>query len=160
MGRFEGALRQMLAPIQKIFADTHGYSAWAMGLAKHVGYDLCPRLKSLPDRHLHVPKGNRIDIPESLKEVVLTDISIADIENGWTEFSAVCDAVAAGRISAVLACERFRRGPPSGWPSMLNWPFSPASRRPADKGWHAMLIKCPCGGRCEDRRGRLALRPM
>jgi TnpA family transposase len=103
----EGALRQTLAPIQKIFTDTHGYSAWAMGLSKHVGYDLCPRLKSFPDRRLHVPKGNRIKIPESLKDVVLADISIEDIENGWTEFSAVCDAVAAGRISAVLACERF-----------------------------------------------------
>ncbi len=103
----EGALRQTLAPIQQIFTDTHGYSAWAMGLAKHVGYDLCPRLKSFPDRRLHVPRGNRIEIPESLKDVVLADISIEDIENGWTEFSAVCDAVAAGRISAVLACERF-----------------------------------------------------
>jgi hypothetical protein len=46
------------------------------------------------DRRLHVPKGNRIEIPESLKDVVLADISIEDIENGWTEFSAVCDAVA------------------------------------------------------------------
>ena len=64
-------------------------------------------LKSFPDRRLHVPKGNRIKIPESLKDVVLADISIEDIENGWTEFCAVCDAVAAGRISAVLACERF-----------------------------------------------------
>jgi TnpA family transposase len=103
----EGALRQTLAPIQQIFTDTHGYSAWAMGLAKQLGYDLCPRLKSFPDRRLHVPRGNRIKIPTSLEDVVLADISIEDIENGWTEFSAVCDAVAAGRISAVLACERF-----------------------------------------------------
>lgn len=103
----EGALRQTLAPIQQIFTDTHGYSAWAMGLSKQVGYDICPRLKSFPDRRLHVPKGERITIPESLKEVVLADISIEDIANGWAEFSAVCDAVAAGRISAVLACERF-----------------------------------------------------
>jgi TnpA family transposase len=103
----EGALRQTLAPIQTIFTDTHGYSAWAMGLAKKEGFDLCPRLKSFPDRRLHVPRGNRIKIPESLKDVVLADISFKDIENGWAEFSAVCDAVAAGRISAVLACERF-----------------------------------------------------
>src|SRR6202453_2912351 len=103
----EGALRQTLAPIQKIFTDTHGYSAWAMGLSKHCGYDLCPRLKSFPDRRLHVPRGSRIKIPESLKDVVLADISIEDIENGWSEFSAVCDGVAAGRISAMLACERF-----------------------------------------------------
>jgi TnpA family transposase len=103
----EGALRQTLAPIQQIFTDTHGYTAWAMGLAKHVGYDLCPRLKSFPDRRLHVPRGNRITIPECLKDVVLADISVEDIKNGWAEFSSVCDAVAAGRISAVLACERF-----------------------------------------------------
>jgi TnpA family transposase len=75
----EGALRQTLAPIQKIFTDTHGYSAWAMGLSKQCGYDLCPRLKSFPDRRLHVPKGGRIKIPESLKGVVLADISIEDI---------------------------------------------------------------------------------
>ena len=103
----EGALRQTLAPIQKIYTDTHGYSAWAMGLSKHLGYDLCPRLKSFPDRRLHVPRGHRITVPKSLKDVVLADISIADIERGWAEFSAVCDAVAAGRLSAVLACERF-----------------------------------------------------
>jgi hypothetical protein len=46
------------------------------------GYDLCLRLKSFPDRRLHVPKGNWIEIPESLKDVVLADISIEDIEHG------------------------------------------------------------------------------
>jgi TnpA family transposase len=78
-----------------------------LGLSKKEGFDLCPRLKSFPDRRLHVPRNNRIKIPESLKDVVLADISFKDIGNGWAEFSAVCDAVAAGRISAVLACERF-----------------------------------------------------
>jgi TnpA family transposase len=62
----EGALRQTLSPIQKIFTDTHGYSAWAMGLSKQVGYDLCPRLNGFLDRRLHVPKGNRIEIPVSV----------------------------------------------------------------------------------------------
>ena len=103
----EGALRQTLAPIQRIFTDTHGYSAWAMALSKQEGFDLCPRLKSFRDRRLHVPRGNRIKIPASLQDVCLPDISITDIEKGWGEFCSVCDAVAAGRISAVLACERF-----------------------------------------------------
>jgi len=103
----EGALRQTLAPIQKIFTDTHGYSAWAMALSKNLGFDLCPRLKSFPDRRLHIPRDNRVKVPEALKDVCMPDISIKDIEDGWSEFNAVCDAVAAGRISAVLACERF-----------------------------------------------------
>jgi TnpA family transposase len=94
----EGALHQTLAPIQRIFTDTHGYSAWAMALSKQEGFDLCPRLKSFRDRRLHVPRGNRIKIPASLKDVCLADISITDIENGWDEFCAVCNAVDAGRM--------------------------------------------------------------
>ena len=78
-----------------------------MALSKQQGFDLCPRLKGFRDRRLHVPRGNQIKIPESLRDVVLADISIDNIEKGWAEFNAVCDAVAAGRISAVLACERF-----------------------------------------------------
>ena len=108
-----------------------------------------------------MPKGNRIEIPESLKDVVLADISIEDIENGWTEFSAVCDAVAAGRISAVLACERFgsasrgeqaykaghayglllrtlaRRTESKGLPSL--WPVTPS----VTSEHSAELIGCP-----------------
>jgi TnpA family transposase len=103
----EGAIRQTLAPIQRLFTDTHGYSAWAMGLAKHQGLDLCPRLKSFRDRRLHVPTRHHVNVPDGLKDVCLADISLKAIEEGWAEFSAVSDAVAAGRISAVLACERF-----------------------------------------------------
>jgi TnpA family transposase len=64
-------------------------------------------LRSLQKSTAYKGAGAAIARPESLKDVVLADISIEDIENGWTEFTAVCDAVAAGRISAVLACERF-----------------------------------------------------
>ena len=78
-----------------------------MALSKQQGFDLCPRLKGFRDRRLHVPRGKQIKIPESLRDVVLADISIDNIEKGWAEFNAVCDAVAAGRTSAVLACERF-----------------------------------------------------
>jgi hypothetical protein len=66
-------------------ADFYGHARvlrMGDGTVQQYGYDLCPRLKSFPGRRLHVPKGDGIKIPESLKDVVLADISIEDIENG------------------------------------------------------------------------------
>ena len=103
----EGALRQRNAPIRRVFSDTHGYSAFGMALGKFEGIDLCPRLRSFKDRRLHLPTGGHIKIPESLKDVCVADVSLKTAANGWSEFCHVADAVAAGRISAVLACERY-----------------------------------------------------
>ena len=47
--------------IERIAVDTHGYTDFAMDLARLLGFDLCPRLKSLNDRLLHVP----VDFPFS-----------------------------------------------------------------------------------------------
>ena len=101
----EGALRQKITTIRRVMTDTHGYTAWAMSLAKLLGFDLCPRLKSFRDRRLHVPHG--FPFPDELRPVCLADISLSTIEAGWTELCAVADAVAGVRLSAVLACERF-----------------------------------------------------
>ena len=101
----EGALRQNITAIKRVMTDTHGYTAWAMGLAKLLGFDLCPRLKSFRDRRLHVPRG--FAVPDELKAACLTDISLSTIEAGWGDLCGVADAVASGRLSAVLACERF-----------------------------------------------------
>ena len=101
----EGALRQNITAIKRVMTDTHGYTAWAMGLAKLLGFDLCPRLKSFRDRRLHVPSG--FAVPDELRSACLADISLPAIEAGWPDLCAVADAVASGRISAVLACERF-----------------------------------------------------
>jgi TnpA family transposase len=103
----EGALRQRNAPIRRVFSDTHGYSAFGMTLGKFEGIDLCPRLRSFKDRRLHIPRGRRIEVPESLKNVCIADVSLETITKGWTQLSNIADAVAAGRISAVLACERY-----------------------------------------------------
>lgn len=102
----EGALRQTLMPIRRIMTDTHGYSAFGMGLGKMEGIDVCPRLKSFRDRRMHVPRGGAIKIPQALHGVCLADVSVQSIIDGWSEFCAVADAVAAWRLSAVLACER------------------------------------------------------
>ena len=72
-------------------------------LAWNVGMLLCPRLKSHNDRRLHVPSGIRI--PEKLKDVVLSDISLKTIEKGWAGHIKVADAVMSGRLSATAAIE-------------------------------------------------------
>ncbi len=59
----EGALRQRNAPIRRVFADTHGYSAFGMTLGKFEGIDLCPRLRSFKDRRLHIPRGGHVRVP-------------------------------------------------------------------------------------------------
>src|ERR1017187_253322 len=102
----EGALRQSVMPIRRVMTDTHGYSAFGMGLAKFVGVDLCPRLKSFRDRRLHIPRGGRVKVPDVLKPVCLADVSLPAIIEGWSDMSDIADAVVGGRLSAVLACER------------------------------------------------------
>jgi hypothetical protein len=89
---------------------------------------------------LHVPNGNRLEIPEPLKDVVLADILIEGIENGWTEFSAACDAVAAGRISAVLACERFGSESRGEMAHKAGYAYGPVTS-------HAASVRCADAGR-------------
>jgi hypothetical protein len=102
----EGAIRQAIMPIRRVMTDTHGYLAFGMGLGKFVGVDLCPRLKSFRDRRLHIPRGGRVKVPDVLKPVCLADVSLAAIIDGWSDMSAIANAGAGGRLSAVLACER------------------------------------------------------
>ena len=102
----EGALRQRVMPIRRVMTDTHGYTAFGMGLGKFVGIDLCPRLKSFRDRRLHIPRAGRVKVPEVLRSACLADISLQAIIDGWPQMSTIADAVVGGRLSAVLACER------------------------------------------------------
>lgn len=53
----EGAVRQSITRLERLAVDTHGYTDFGMTVAKLLGFDLCPRLYSLRDRHLHVPRG-------------------------------------------------------------------------------------------------------
>jgi TnpA family transposase len=104
----EGVVRQdrdTATRIERLAVDTHGYTDFGMAMARVLGFDLCPRLKSLRDRKLHVPCG--IAIPDSLRTVVRTDVSLRNVEVGWDELLRVCASVDSGDISAVLALERF-----------------------------------------------------
>ena len=53
-----------------------------MALAKMLGFDLCPRLKSFRDRRLHVPRHRRVKIPEALKTARIADVSLEAIVEG------------------------------------------------------------------------------
>ena len=59
----EGALRQQhVDRLERVAVDTHGFTHFAMALAKLVGFDLCPRLAKLKKRKLYLPRG--LDVPE------------------------------------------------------------------------------------------------
>ena len=65
----EGMVRQTAAAeIERLAVDTHGYTDFAMALAKLLGFDLCPRLKSLRERRLHIPPGMRV--PDEIESIV------------------------------------------------------------------------------------------
>lgn len=49
----EEVLLQRLVPIDQLAVDTHGYTDVAMGLARLLGFSLCPRLAMLRERKLY-----------------------------------------------------------------------------------------------------------
>ena len=56
----EGVIRQERIETSQLAVDTHGFTDFAMALSRLLGFDLCPRLKELKQRHLFVPRGTRI----------------------------------------------------------------------------------------------------
>ena len=101
----DGILGQEISKIIRIYTDTHGFSAYGASLAWILGILMCPRLKNFNDRRLHIPTGDKIRVPENLKDVVVADISLKAIEKGWDGHLKVADAVMSGRISATKAIE-------------------------------------------------------
>ena len=102
----EGVVRQTaVANVERLAVDTHGYTDFGMAVGKLLGFDLCPRLSHLRDRHLHVPR--EITIPSVLEPVVEADVSLQQIETGWDQLIRVTASIEGGWTSAVLALERF-----------------------------------------------------
>ena len=48
----EGVLRQEAFDITQLAVDTHGHTDLGMAVSHGTGFDMCPRLKALKDRHL------------------------------------------------------------------------------------------------------------
>ena len=101
----EGAVRQRVVPaIERVAVDTHGYTDFGMGLARLLGFDLCPRLKGLRDRRLHVP----IDfaVPEAIASITRATVALPVIEAEWDALVRLAASIRAGTVTATVALER------------------------------------------------------
>jgi TnpA family transposase len=101
----EGVVRDEALATTQLATDTHGHTDVAMALARLLGFDLCPRLKALSDRHLFLPKGS--DIPEAVRSIVRTRIDPAKIVTQWDRIVHLAASVHAGHASAVEALSRY-----------------------------------------------------
>jgi TnpA family transposase len=102
----EGVIRQSGADdVAQLAVDTHGYTDYAMGLARALGFDLCPRLSHLRDRRLHVPQHHTV--PVELIAVTDRDVRMDLIASIWDEFVRVAASVQTGQCTAVQALARF-----------------------------------------------------
>lgn len=70
-------MRQVDLEIAQLAEDTHGYTEFAIALAKLLGFDLCSRLKAPKDRHLIVPRGT--EIPQNFRPICHPDTDVSKI---------------------------------------------------------------------------------
>ena len=101
----EGVVRDEALATTQLATDTHGHTDVAMALARLLGFDLCPRLKALKDRHLFLPKGS--EVPEVVRAIVRTRIDPAKIVAQWDRIAHLAASVHAGHASAVEALSRY-----------------------------------------------------
>jgi TnpA family transposase len=76
-----------------------------MAIAKLLNLDLCPRLYSLRDRHLHLPR--RFEVPPAIVGIVQHDVSLEPIREGWDDLLRVAATIDEGWRSATDVLERF-----------------------------------------------------
>jgi len=102
----QGAMRQKASTeLKQLAVDTHGYTDFAMATSKLLGFDLCPRLRNLSHRKLHIPPS--FEAPALLREVITRDARTLDIEKGWDDLIRVVASIEGGWTSGMLALERF-----------------------------------------------------
>ena len=90
---------------QQLAVDTHGYTDFAMMLARAVGFDLCPRLKELKPRHLYLPRGMKA--PEEIAAVCRAHIDTQLIRTHWDSLINLGASVSTGNATAVAVLGRF-----------------------------------------------------
>jgi TnpA family transposase len=101
----EGVIRQEKLETSQLAVDTHGYTDFAMSHARLLGFDLCPRLKELKQRHLFVPRGTKV--PAEIAAVCEANVDVALIEKHWDSLVHLAASVMSGHASAVAALARF-----------------------------------------------------
>ncbi len=101
----EGVVRDEHLETAQLAVDTHGHTDVAMALARLLGFDLCPRLKALKDRHLFLPRG--AVIPQRIRSICHANVDLAKILAHWDEIVHLVASVHGGHTSAVNALARF-----------------------------------------------------
>lgn len=101
----EGVLRQGHIETAQLAVDTHGYTDFAMALARLLGFDLCPRLRNLRQRQLFVPRG--FGIPQELEAVCSATVNLASIESHWDDLVHLAASVFSGHSSSIAVLSRF-----------------------------------------------------
>ena len=100
----EGVLQQQIATLQRLAVDTHGFTHFAMGLAKLLGFDLCPRLAGFSGRKLYLPRG--ISVPARLEPIVERVPLGRTARKGWDGFQHIAASLQSGYGSAATIVER------------------------------------------------------
>jgi TnpA family transposase len=85
--------------------DTHGYTNFAMSTAKLRHVDLCPRLHSLAERKLCIPRGFG-EIPEILEPVIARDVSLRGIRLGYDNLLRATASLTTGHVSPSLLLQK------------------------------------------------------
>jgi len=101
----EGALRHEAIELKRLAVDTHGFTHFAMALAKLVGFDLCPQLAHLSDRKLYLPRG--LVVPEILRPLVRETVPTRAISKGWDQLLRIAASTKTGWCSATYILDRF-----------------------------------------------------
>jgi TnpA family transposase len=101
----EGVVRQERIETSQLAVDTHGYTDFAMGLARLLGLDLCPRLRELRQRRLFVPRGMKV--PAEIASICEAQVDTQQIEAHWDSLVRLAASVMSGHASAVVALARF-----------------------------------------------------
>jgi len=102
----EAAVRQTEVELERLAVDTHGYTDFAMALAKLLGFALCPRLARFADRKLYIPSSMK-DAPAPLSALVLPTVSMKSIRQEWDTLVRLAASVETGHVSGTIALARF-----------------------------------------------------
>ncbi len=97
--------QRQVGQLERVAVDTHGFTHFAMALAKLVGFDLCPRLARLKRRRLYLPRG--LDVPPILQPIVAETVSRRAISRGWDGLLRLGASVKHGWYPATEALDRF-----------------------------------------------------
>jgi TnpA family transposase len=90
--------------LARLAVDTHGHTYVAASIALTQGFDLCPRLRDVKERMLHLP--STMDMPDTLAGLAVENVSLKPIRAGWDELLRFGASIKAGRVPADVIMRR------------------------------------------------------